>query len=62
MWSWHEEQCNNMIATEKFQVPVFRRAGGDVICEKCQQPYHDHPKHIPYFYLTILCNGDCVKL
>ncbi len=62
MWSWHEEQCANMILTGKFPVPDSRRAGGDCICEKCKRTYREHPVCIPYWDLNILCNGDHVHL
>lgn len=62
MWSWHEEQCENMVKTGKFPIPENRRASGDVLCAVCHRPYHMHPRHIPYWDLTILCNGDHVHL
>jgi hypothetical protein len=62
MWSWHEEQCNNMIATDKFPMPDYRRACGLTICEKCGKEYFSHPVSIPYYTFRILCNGDYVKL
>jgi hypothetical protein len=39
------------------------RAGGDVICKHCNKLYYDHPYFAePYEWLTIICNGDIVKL
>jgi hypothetical protein len=39
------------------------RAGGDVICKHCGKLYYDHPYFAePYEWLTIVCNGDIVKL
>lgn len=62
MWTWHEEQCENMVKTGKFECPVFYRASGDILCATCGRTYYDHPVNIPYHFLTMLCNGECVKL
>lgn len=62
MLSKHEEQCDNMIATGKFENIEWRRAGGDCVCQVCGRKYYDHPQHVPHYYLRMLCNGDLVKL
>lgn len=61
-WSWHEEQMLNMVKTEKFEHPEFYRASGDCICTICNRDYYSHPTNVPFWHLTMLCNGDYVKL
>ncbi len=47
---------------------MFKRAGGDCICDQCGKCYYDHPfdtKQLSYDdkpFLHVLCNGDRVKL
>ncbi|MGJ4945039.1 hypothetical protein ACQR1W_31050 [Bradyrhizobium sp. HKCCYLS1011] len=41
----------------------FYRASGGCICETCGKLYYDHPYFAEeWAFLTILCNGDFVKL
>ena len=47
--------------------PDYVRAGGEVICQQCQQPYKRHPFDMSELYqgspwLNILCDGTRVKL
>jgi hypothetical protein len=47
--------------------PDFRRAGGDVICERCGKPYRKHgfTEHRDFNndpWLVELCDGSLVKL
>jgi hypothetical protein len=41
----------------------FYRARGDCVCETCGKLYYDHPYFVEeYAFLTIISNGDIVKL
>lgn len=40
----------------------YVRAGGDVLCDRCGLPYHDHGSVPGAEWLTPLCNGRLVKL
>lgn len=45
----------------------YRRASGEVLCEKCGEPYrkHRHSEHVDWQgepWLVRLCNGELVKL
>lgn len=62
MFSWHEDQCKNMVQTGRFPVPEFRRASGEARCDECKEMYQDHPNNIPHWWLTMLCDGSYVKL
>lgn len=40
----------------------YVRAEGSVTCPTCSRPYHIHPRHPSFEYLTILCDSSLVKL
>ncbi len=41
---------------------AFFRAGGDVVCHKCERKYADHPTSVEAPFLHVLCDGSFVKL
>jgi hypothetical protein len=45
-----------------FECPDFLRASGGTVCSQCGYSYSDHPRHVPWHFLTILCDGRVVKL
>jgi hypothetical protein len=52
-----EAQCDQIEAGD------WHRASGQCVCDVCGKLYYDHPYFAePYEFLTILCNGDIVKL
>lgn len=56
--------ARNMAAFISLDAPGtvdFGRAGGDVICQKCGQPYIEHPT-VTDDCLHLLCDGKKVKL
>lgn len=58
-----KDMCTNIINSGKFPPPEdVPRVGGGVICKQCGHEYYDHPAHIPYYFLTVLCDGSIVKL
>lgn len=38
----------------------YSSACGDCICDVCKRDYYSHPNYEPW--LTLLCNGDLVRL
>ncbi|WP_315782422.1 hypothetical protein [Bradyrhizobium sp. SZCCHNPS1003] len=47
----------------KIDAGDWQRAGGGCVCETCGKLYYDHPYFAePSEFLTILCDGDLVKL
>jgi len=40
----------------------FFRADGGCLCDVCCEPYRNHPDHLPFYCLTVLCDGSVVKL
>lgn len=38
------------------------RAGGDCICYLCGRLYYQHPNDRDYPFMTVLCDGELVKL
>lgn len=57
-----------MFDKELQELPDYRRASGDVICEACKQKYRKHPLDMDNLgynnepYLNRLCDGSLVKL
>lgn len=63
MLTRHEEMCENMLRSGKFEDPVnYHRASGACKCKVCGYDYREHPQHIPHYYLNVLCDGTLVKL
>lgn len=58
----HEEMCRLMRRSGKFEPPEMRRASGAIVCRVCGYEYRDHPQHIPFNHLVVLCNGEHVHL
>lgn len=56
-----EQEAFNKLSSQ-VPCPEFRRAGTWTICNTCGFPYVEHPYLIPHTSLTLLCNGDVVKL
>jgi len=42
--------------------PEANRVSGDCICPECGHLYYEHPQGVPWYDLTLLCNGKYVKL
>lgn len=40
----------------------WRRASGDVVCERCNKLYYDHPHVVGALWLVETCDGRLVKL
>lgn len=49
---------------EKIYNENWYRAGGECICEVCGKEYKRHEDIVygEFLYLTVLCNGELVKL
>lgn len=62
MMHYEHDQCKNIANSGKHPCPEFYRCSGEMVCEQCGKQYYDHPQHIPYHWLNIICNGDAVKL
>ena len=50
-----------LVTADELVPPNYERAGGDCVCAKCGLEYVEHPRGSLEF-LTLLCNGDQVKL
>jgi len=60
--SWRDfDIFHKMMDSGNFPQPEWRRVGNS-ICKVCGNEYNDHPSHVPYYFLTILCCGSVVKL
>lgn len=57
-----EIQMEFMRKSGKYEAPEAVRVGGDCLCTLCGYSYYDHPPHVPYHFLTCLCDGRVVKL
>lgn len=57
-----EAQLERIRATGLFECPEFERVSHLMPCPECGHAYVDHPQHIPWTFLTILCDGRIVKL
>lgn len=44
------------------ECPHFHRASGEMPCPTCGEPYWRHPRHWPFIWLNVLCDGLAVKL
>ena len=49
------------LGVDREEEPLVR-AHGDTVCNVCEFAYHDHPRHPVMDFLTILCDGNTVKL
>lgn len=61
MLSRHQEMCDRALLKLR-EPPGWRRAGGDCLCPECGETYYEHPQAVPFYWLTVLCTGDYVKL
>lgn len=57
-----ERQMEIMQRSGHFPCPDFQRAGHQVVCQVCNHQYVDHPRHVPWYFVTLLCDGRAVKL
>lgn len=57
-----EVQMEHMRASGKYPCPDFERVSHQMVCNLCNQQYVDHPRHVPWMFLTCLCDGRIVKL
>lgn len=61
----YKDECEKRLIemlNDGYEMPDWRRAGGDVICQQCRKPYYEHPHHDPILWLHILCDKRLVKL
>lgn len=47
---------------KKIDAGLWFRADGDCLCPVCNEPYKRHKNIEGIEWLTVLCNGDLVKL
>lgn len=51
-----------MMRSGHFEPPEADRVSHEMYCHLCGQLYVHHPQHVPFHFLTVLCDGRTVKL